>query len=256
MQHWKNSVDEENRKDGFLFVHGKTDGPSNPICGYRDAIDKFCQDHLVDYREYPWGYSEPYNENFLESMKYIDEAKKSLIEKGATHIHLIGHSLGCTAVLLYATQVVDISSLILVSPGHNAHLPSIRKTVTWSIAEAERLLEEGNDEPTYFIDFNNGQIMPIKSRPSHYLSYFHHDGPGSATNSSITIKQKYGNHLPYAIVLVSGTDDMTQKTARGGIWDILPKNKKCKFIEKIGYDHFQTVPFTFDFLPKWLANPS
>lgn len=250
MQHWKQSINKENRKDGFLFVHGKTDGPHNPVCGYIDEIDEFCKNNLVDYREYPWGYSDPYSEDFLESMKYINDAKKSLIEKGATHIHVLGHSLGCTAILLYATQVVDISSLIMMSPGHNAHLPSIRKNVVWSIAEANRLIEEGNDEPAHFIDFNNGMIMPIKAKPSNYLSYFHHDGPGSATNSAITIKQKYGNNPPFAMVLVSGTNDMTQSTVKGGIWDILPKNKKTRYIEKIGYDHFQTVPFTFNFMPE------
>ena len=92
--------------------------------------------------------------------------------------------------------------------------------------------------------------MPIKAKPSNYLSYFHHDGPGSATNSAITIKQKYGNNPPFAMVLVSGTNDMTQSTVKGGIWDILPKNKKTRYIEKIGYDHFQTVPFTFNFMPE------
>ena len=248
MKHWTEEVQGQQTKHGFLIIHGKTDGPSNPLCSFKDDLADFSKNNLVDYREYAWGYSNPYNTDLLNEMDRITEAKKNLISRGATNIHIISHSLGVTATLLYMTQVRDISSIIFASPGHNTGADNAQSLTKWSRDKATELLEQSNDEPTYFVDFNNGAIMPIKCKPSCYISYFSPDGPGNARTSANNI----GNNNPgLNILLVSGTEDATQTHVLDICYKPLRPSSKSKFIKKLGYDHVQTMPFILGYMKEW-----
>jgi pimeloyl-ACP methyl ester carboxylesterase len=230
--------------NGYILLHGKKSGPAFADCALHPLVNQLRQHSLVDFESHAWSYDRLYDESFESSIASIKSARQRLVEQGATHIHLVGHSLGGNAAIYYATQHQDFASVILLAPAHNTHIVKIRAQCAWSVRKARALLETGNDGLHHFVDFDAVDVTVSTVRPSIYISYFDADGPCNMTFNAKKILE------PINVLCLSGKADVTQTSTRELIYDQLPKTNQSQF-HWLNEDHSTVCHNAHDIVVNW-----
>jgi pimeloyl-ACP methyl ester carboxylesterase len=234
--------------DGFLILHGKSSGPAVPDCSVTPLAAKLeAHGRLVDYQAHSWETSRIYSTTFESTTEEIRAGIQRLRARGATRIHLVGHSMGGNIAIYYAVHNTDFDSFIGLATAHNVHHQTLQYVVKWSVEKARGLVAEGNDTPSEFVDWNVTDILARTVRPSCYLSYFDPDG-----NANMTLNvRRIGR--PLNVLMVGGNKDNTQQTTRMSIFDPMPKTPYSQWIQT-NDDHNTVSLNAYDEIVKWVDN--
>lgn len=234
--------------DGFLILHGKGSGPDVPGCSVTPLAAKLEENgYLVDYRAYSWAPPTIYSKTFESTEDELRAGIQRLRERGATRIHLVGHSMGANIAIYYATRNADFDTLIGLASAHNVHHPTLRYVVRWSVEKAKALIEQGNDEPTEFVDWSVTDILALMAKPSCYLSYFDYDGNANMNLNVSKITRTLN------VLMVGGNNDNTQQSTRASVFNPIPKTEYSRWIQTAD-DHNSVSINAYDNIVNWVQN--
>lgn len=189
--------------DGFLLIHGKSCGPEVAYCPLNAVANSLNSNgFLVQYDSYPWGYNRNYDATSMQAAEEIHESIQTLKSRGATRIHIVGHSMGSNLAMYYSTlDHQDYDSIIALCPAHNLHVERFQNLTSWSVEKAIGLVNMFNDEPSFFIDFQMGRAAVVEFVPSIYASYFDSEGPCNMAKSAQSTK------TAQPVYMVIGSED-------------------------------------------------
>ena len=236
-------------KIGVLMLHGKNPGnPSDPsMQALRATLEKQGWEALLP--DMPWSRRRYLEGHWDSAMTEIASHVKTLKDKGAEKIVLIGHSMGVPAAMSHAARGGSVDALVLLAPGHIPagyyNYPSL-KAVRESIDDAKAKLAAGKgDENERFQDINQGRQQTVITTARNYLSYFE---PQSDADMGVTAPRVPPD---VAVLTVIGEKDPLFSIVRGYYVDKLPKNLKSQFLEVSG-GHLDTPRLATDAIVHWI----
>jgi esterase/lipase len=232
---------------GVVMLHGKHGMPAQLQQLAASAADA---GFLVERPEMCWSAARIYDRSYLECFADIDAAAARLKEHGATAIVVLGMSLGANAALGFGARRQGLKAIIALAPAHAPELLRRRPDIAQSIAAAQAAVAAGRgDDKATFDDINLGKIFSVSTSPAIYLSFF-----GS---ESLAVMPKNAAHLTAPLLMVSGKDDPTQKTA-DNIFAQAPSDPRNEHV-MVEADHLGTPAASVATVSSWLkmlAHPS
>lgn len=234
--------------DGFLLLHGKGSGPDYPACAMTPLYEQMVADGLtVDYVANSWALGKLYQYPFEHSIPYVHQGIDRLVKKGATRIHIVGHSLGANIAFFYATQFTNFKSIVALAPAHNTHLPKFNHWSLWSRNKAQALIDSGNDTISDFVDVAMAEVYITQGIPSAYFSYLNPEGNTVMTRNVRKFAQ------PVNLFIGSGTEDVTQVNVKALLFDPARKTPASQFYQS-NNNHISTVINSYHIWRPWCAN--
>jgi pimeloyl-ACP methyl ester carboxylesterase len=235
-------------KDGYLLLHGKGAGPEYPGCAMTPVAERMqAEGKLYDHRANSWALGSVFYKPYESCLEEIAAGIQRLTKRGATRIHLVGHSIGANMLFYYATKFSNFKSIVSLSPAHNTHLEKFNQWSLWSRRKAEALLAEGRDEPDNFIDTSMMETYIIKCLPSAYLSYLSPQGNSVMTKNVRRISQ------PINLFLASGTNDFTQVEVERLLYSPAPKLPSSQLLQTAD-GHILITTNTYEKWTHWCEN--
>jgi len=234
---------------GVLMLHGKNPGNNmdpyfSPLKGTFER-----QGWLATVPDMPWSRGRYLDGGLDKAMAEIGGHIKSLRDKGATKIVIVGHSMGVPTSMAHAARGGDVDALVGLAPGHapvGYYNQPWGKVVHDSVNEARALVAAGKgDSSERFSDINQGRQQTVVITAKDYLSYF---DPTSDAEMSVTAPR-----IPakVAVMTVIGEKDPLFKTIKTYYVDKLPANPKNKFLEVSG-GHLDTPRVASDEIVAWI----
>jgi pimeloyl-ACP methyl ester carboxylesterase len=234
---------------GVLMLHGKNPGSAqDPYFGaIRPRLEN--EGMLTLMPDMPWSRSRYIDGNWDTAMAEIAQHVKTLRERGATRIVLMGHSLGVPAALSHAARNGDVQALVLLAPGHVPYgyytHPSL-KVVRDSIDEARAMVAAGKgDARERFSDINQGRPQVVVMTAADFLSYF---DPQSDAEMSVTAP-RVPPSTPAMVVI--GSQDPLFSHTRALLFNRLPPNPDNLYLE-ISANHLTTPSVAIDAVVEWV----
>lgn len=238
-------------KLGVLMLHGKNPG-NNRDPHFRSVMYRLEREGmLVSFPNMPWSSTRYIDGHWDMAMTEMAERVKELRGKGATHIVLMGHSLGVPAAMSYAARGGDVQALVLLAPGHvpsgfysHPRFTSVRDSVN----EARALVAAGKGaERGRFNDINQGRTSSVSMTATDYLSYF---DPASDADMSVTAPR-----VPATVPVFTaiGDTDPLAPVVRAYYVDKLPANVKNHFVQVQG-NHLNTPEVALPQVLDWLKS--
>lgn len=234
--------------DAFIFLHGKQGGPANDECMLGQLSEEFSNNgHLVSYKTYPWGYNNLFTDFAQSVVPLVLAEVENLKGQGATRIHLVGFSLGANLSLYCVSNSPDLfKSIILLAPAHNIHLSVYEQFISKSLQLGNDLIASGRGNMVHhFVDFNMAKKINVPALPVHYISYLAKTGPCNMENSIAEIKS------PIHALMVSGTNDTTQRVAEYKIWQPLNKTVHSQLVTT-NDSHNETCLLKYNLIHDWV----
>ncbi len=237
-------------KIGVLMLHGKNPGgPNSPgFHALQRHLDR--EGMITRLPDMPWSVKRYIDGDWEQAITEIDGHVKALRDAGATKIVFVGHSMGCAVGLGYATrQAKDVDAIAMLAPGHSPHVytttPGL-KALRESLEEARRMVAAGDTTKRKdFKDFNQGQLLLVRTTAPAYLSYFDPESDAEMTHSAPRIPAR----VP--VLMVLGDKDPLYERGRAFIFDKLPANPKSRYME-IQADHFNTPQIAAEEVTAWI----
>lgn len=223
---------QEPARIGALLLHGKNPGSNQDpsMTGLRTALEQ--RGWLIQFPDMPWSRNRYLDGNWDLAMQEIATHVKTLQDKGAQRIVLVGHSLGVPAAMSHAARGGKADALVLLAPGHVPrgyyNAPQLRP-VRESIDEARALVAAGKgDTTTRFTDINQSRQQTLVATPKNFLSYF---DPESDADMAVTAPR-----LPATLPVLTaiGEKDPLFRGVRAYYVDRLPPNPKSRYLEVAG----------------------
>jgi pimeloyl-ACP methyl ester carboxylesterase len=236
---------------GVLMLHGKNPG-SNMDPNFGIMKPNFeSQGWVVAFPDMPWSRGRYLDGGLDKAMAEIASHVKSLRDKGATKIVIVGHSIGVPAGMAHAARGGDVDALVLLAPGHiplGYYTYPKLKVVHDSIDEARAFVAAGKgDSRERFSDINQGRQQTVVSTAKDYLSYF---DPTSDAEMSVTAPRMPAK---VAVMTVVGEKDPLFKFIKSYYVDKLPANSKDKYLEVSG-GHLETPRVASDEVIAWIKS--
>lgn len=212
-------------KIGIVVMHGKGGMPTIHVLELATSLE--AKGYLVANIEMPWSKHRDYNVDVETAYKELESALNGLKSKGAQKLFVAGHSQGGLFALSAGSHVMS-DGIIAIAPGGNVGNITFREKLGGVIADARKLIEQGNgNEKTTLFDFEGSKgKYAIKTTPSIYLSWFDPDG---AMNQEKAIK-KIDSNIP-VLFIVPTNDYSGLLKVKQMMFDTLPKNPKTKLYE-------------------------
>lgn len=231
------SAGQDVERIGVLMLHGKNPGSAHDP-HFRSLMYRLEREGMtVLLPDMPWSRTRYLEGDWDQAMREIGQHAAALRAKGASHVVLMGHSMGVPAALSFAARTGGVSALVLFAPGHvprgyysSPRLSAVRK----SIDEARALVADGKGgESARFADINQGKVLSVSMPAKDYLSYF---DPDSDADMGVTAPRLPAN-IP--VLTVIGNADPLFSTARAYFHDKLPANPKTRYLE-VDANHLTT----------------
>jgi len=241
-------------KMGVVLMHGKQGG------GPRDTsldrlMDKLQEAGIAVLKpEMPWSFQRFIDGDWNTAMQEIKGHVAKIKQSGATHVVLIGHSLGSPAAMSYAAKHADVSAIALLAPGHVPYFYSLcipfspiqMCAVKEGVTYARQEVEAGNaDKKQALTDINQGRRNTVWMTPRDYLTYFE---PSSDAEMAVTAG-KIPTGIP--VLWVIGDRDYLIREGRQYVFDKLPKNPKSQYLE-VSANHMTTPSVAADQVVNWI----
>ncbi len=231
------------------MLHGKNPGgPQDPNFGVlKTRLES--EGMTVLMPDMPWSRNRYIDGHWDQAMAEIAAHVRTLRERGARRIVLIGHSMGCPAAMSFAARGGDVQGLVLLAPGHVPrgyyNMPALRR-VRESIDEARALVAAGQDDrKERFNDINQGRAQVIVMSARDFLSYF---DPESDADMGVTAPRIPAG-IPSLVVL--GDKDPLYTSARAYFFDKLPAHPETRYLA-IRADHLSTPRESRDAAVEWI----
>lgn len=212
--------------DGFLLLHGKGAGPNYPACAMIPLHKQMVANGvLADYVANSWSLGRLYQQPFEDSIADVHQGIDRLVKRGATRIHIVGHSLGANVALFYATQFSNFKSIVCLAPAHNTHLAKFNQWSLWSRNKARALIESNNDTVADFIDVAMAEVYITQGIPSAYFSYLNPEGATVMTRNVRRFAQ------PVNLFVATGSADPTQVEVEKLIYNPAKKTQASQLLQ-------------------------
>lgn len=238
-------------KVGILLMHGKNPGnPQDPsLQPLKSALERQGWEVLIP--DMPWSRRRYLEGNWDLVMSEMATHVKTLKDKGAQKIVLMGHSMGVPAAMSHAARGGVADALVLMAPGHIPagyyNFPPL-KAVRESIDDARAKLAAGKgDETERFQDINQGRQQTVVATARNYLSYF---DPQSDADMGVTAP-RVPSSVP--VLTVIGEKDPLLPNVRRYYVDKLPKNPQSQLMEVSG-GHLDTPRVATDAIVSWIKS--
>ena len=232
-------------KIGVVVLHGKWDSPDGHTLGLATYLER--EGHLVTNPEMPWSDRRAYDKGAAAFVAEIDAAIADLRAKGAGKIAILGHSQGASAALYYAT-LRRVNGIALIALGGQSQSRSFQEAYAASVAEAQRLVEQGKaDEVVPFTDRNTGDRKRSLRAPARsVLDYF---GPEGSMNS---FKNSAGVKPGTAVLMVTPTreSDGLKRLSRLTYEKLAPEAKSSQV--EVNADHLKAPDAAKTPVADWL----
>lgn len=238
-------------KVGVLMMHGKNPGnPDDPsLRPLKAAMDRLGWETLVP--DMPWSRRRYLEGNWDLVMREVAAHVKTLKDKGAQKVVLLGHSMGVPAAMSHAARGGAADALVLLAPGHiprGYHTFPPLKAVRESIDDAKARLEAGKgDETARFQDINQGRQQTVIATARNYLSYF---DPQSDADMGVTAP-RVPPGIP--VLTVIGEKDPLFRIVRQYYVDKLPAHPLTKLLEVSG-GHLDTPTVASEQIIAWIKS--
>lgn len=211
--------------DGFLLLHGKGSGPNDPTCSTAVLYQRMLKDGaLVDYVANSWALGKLYQYPFEQCISDVQQGIDRLVTRGATRIHIVGHSLGANIALYYATQYTNFKSIVALAPAHNTHLAKFNQWSLWSRNKAQSLINQGDDTQADFVDVAMMEVYITSGRPSSYLSF---QNPNGNTVMTRNVRRFL---RPINLFMATGSNDVTQVEVASMIYNPAKKTDASRLL--------------------------
>ena len=225
---------------GIVMMHGKHGTPTQ-LQQLAETVSN--AGFLVERPEMCWSAARIYDRTYLECFADIDAAAARLKQHGATAIVVLGMSLGGNAALGFGARRQGLKAIITLAPAHAPELLGRRAEIAESVAKAQTTAAAGkSNEKTTFDDINLGTIFSVTTTPAIYLSFF---GPESPA-----VMPENAAHLTAPLLMVSGTNDATQRTT-DKIFARVPFDPRNKHV-MVDADHMETPTASTAVVLSWL----
>ena len=161
---------------------------------------------------------------------------------------MIGSLMMCVSVVILligmlAGIAMGIQQDFTLAPAHAPELFRRRAEIAESVAKAQAAVAAGtSNEKTTFDDINLGTIFQVTTTPAIYLSFF---GPESPA-----VMPENAAHLTAPLLMVSGSDDPTQRNA-DSIFARVPFDPRNKHM-MVEADHLGTPAASAVAVLSWL----
>lgn len=237
------------QKLGFLLLHGKNPGgPDTPV--YNRLVSAIQSENWLSLvPDMPWSRRRYLEGSWDQAMQEIADHVKTLRERGASRIVLVGHSMGCPAAMSYVARGGAVDALVLLAPGHapqGYYTWNAAKHVRESIDEARALVAagKGEDGTHRFNDFNQGRPLTVVATAKNYLSFF---DPASDAEMGNTAPR-----IPATVPVLSviGEKDPLFKLLKDYYVNKLPANPRSEYLEVAG-GHIETPGVAADQVIAW-----
>ena len=225
---------------GVVMMHGKHGTPTQL---QQLAATVSNAGFLAEQPEMCWSAVRIYDRTYLECFADIDAAAARLKQHGATAIVVLGMSLGANAALGFGARRAGLEAIITLAPAHAPELFRRRAEIAESVAKAQAAVAAGrSNEKITFDDINLGTVFPVTTTPAIYLSFF---GPESPA-----VMPENAAHLTAPLLMVSGSDDPTQRNA-DNIFARVPFDPRNKHV-MVEADHLGTPAASAVAVLSWL----
>lgn len=223
------SEDIPGRDIVFIVIHGKSGGPDTPhqLSLYPKLADA---GYEIIAPKMPW--SRDWEGTLDDGMAIIDAAV-SEVTRRQKEVVLIGHSLGGTTALIYASRSPrkGVLGIVAVAPGHMLHRSNRMQQVTAdSVTKANRMVARGDGaSKATFKELNNGRVRDRYMSADAYLSYY--------DLRQFPITEKLLPEIQLPVLWIAGEQDrLTQIYHMEALFGALPDNNESEFLEITG-DH-------------------
>lgn len=211
--------------DGFLLLHGKGSGPNYPTCSTTAVYHKMIADgDMADHVANSWALGKLYQYPFEQCITDVQHGIDRLVARGATRIHIVGHSLGANIALYYATQYTNFKSIVALAPAHNTHLSKFNQWSLWSRNKAQALINQGDDAMADFVDVAMAEVYITQGKPSAYLSFLNPAGNTVMTRNVRKLLK------PVNLFVATGSNDLTQVEVESMIYNPAAKTPASQLL--------------------------
>ncbi|WP_293854680.1 alpha/beta hydrolase [uncultured Alsobacter sp.] len=227
---------------GAVLVHGKQDGPAGSLSSVGAKLS--AAGLAVEAPTMPWARGRYLSGNWAEAMGLIAGAVKSLQGRGATSVILVGHSMGCPAILSFASRAsMPLAGLALTAPGHNPTFFYESGLTRESVDRARALVKAGKGaEAGTFADSNQGSTSSVTLSAADYLSFLDPMGPA--------VMGRYVGSIKVPVLLAVGTSDGGAMGFAKQFGRALLKGPKSRYVE-VAAGHGGTPGQAADAIAEW-----
>ena len=232
-------------KIGVVVLHGKWDSPDGHTRGLANYLGH--EEFLVTSPEMPWSGRRAYDKGAAAFVAEIDAAIDDLRAKGAGKIAILGHSQGASATLYYAT-LHRVNGIALIALGGQAQSRVFQEAYVASVAEAQRLVEQGKaDEVMPFTDLNTGdRKLSLRAPARSVLDYFGPEGPMNSFKNAAGVKPGT------AVLMVAPTRESEGLKRMGRLtYEKLAPETKSSQVE-VNADHLKAPDAAKTLVADWL----
>jgi pimeloyl-ACP methyl ester carboxylesterase len=173
---------------GVVVLHGKWDSPGGHMSGLAAALKE--AGFFVERPELPWSGRRAYDQDMDHFVTQMDGVVKTLRDRGANRIVLVGHSMGGNGAVYYAGRS-KVDGVVVIAPGQFPEGRIMRAQFEEDLKRAERLVRNGGtaEDRVVFTDTNSGnRARAVRVPARSFISYFSPDGPMNFTQNCAHVK--------------------------------------------------------------------
>ena len=160
---------------GVVVMHGKGGRPESLVDVLAKALEQ--EGFLVASIEMPWSGARNYDVDLNAGVGEVTRALDGLRQRGARQVFVAGHSQGGIFALLYG-GLHRVDGIAAIAPGGQVDVPVYLKTLGRHVAEARRMVADGQGRVVAdFADYEGSRgTSGVRTSAAIYLSWFDPDG--------------------------------------------------------------------------------
>jgi pimeloyl-ACP methyl ester carboxylesterase len=139
--------------------------------------------------ELPWAGRRSYSRSVTDADAQVDAAISNLKDQGARRVYLIGHRLGASYALRYASRP-GVNGVVAIAPDHAPESALYVSSFANEIKRARTYIAQGR--PQAQLEFSDLSWDNLRTRASataqSFLSYFDAAGPMNMTRNAQTLR--------------------------------------------------------------------
>lgn len=208
---------------GAVLVHGKQDVAGGSLGSLASRLAS--AGLAIEAPTMPWARGRYLSGNWAEAMGIIGGAVKTLQAQGARSIILVGHSMGCPAVMSFASRGgAGLAGIALTGPGHNPPFFYDSGLTRESVDRARALVKAGKGSETgTFVDGNQSSTNSVTLAAADYLSFLDPEGPA--------VMGRYAGSIKIPVLIAVGTADNGAMGFARQYGRTLLKGPKSRYVE-------------------------
>lgn len=229
----------------FVVMHGKSSEPDTPF--RLELYPKLTSyGYEVIAPKMPW--SKEWTGTLDDGFSLIDEIVSQVAKRGKKVV-LVGHSLGGSNALIYASRKPkrEVLGVITVAPGHMLHKSNkMQRETENSVEKARSMVNAGKgDDKDYFTELNTGKVKDVRMSAVTYLSYYDLDKFPDVEYLLPNIR------LP-VLWIAGDSDRLTTIYDMEFLFESLPDDSKNKYLEVSG-GHKSVLSNSAADMANWVA---